>query len=217
METNNLTYTLQINYINDSGLPVVIYKHIADNGLEVISFRVGDDCVTEETINGRVLSGKYEHKVSSCGYKYNYEKTDSEYLVGLNANIPVNTAVNLINKTKMNIEFLSAKMVLSSITRNDYRVLTLKKGDLQITKTATAQTETAEPYSFQEQILLSKLEGEESFTEKETNRFYKMGDTVVEDNNSKIKFEKLITVVKQNPTSYKDLVLPKTTASTIKL
>ena len=217
MEANNLTYTLQINYINNSGLQVVITKQLNEKGLEIISYQIGDDCVTEETINGRILAGQYKHKGNLCGYRYNYEKNDSDYLVSTNQHIPLNTAVNLINKTKMNTEFLSAKMVLSSVSRNDYRVLSLKKGDLQITKTATTQNETAETYSFQEQILLSKLEGEEAFTEKETKRFCKIGDTTVEDNNSKFKFEKLITVVNQNPQNYKDLTFQKTTTSTINL
>ena len=54
---NNLSYELLLKYINNAGLNVSICTTIYDNGLESNSIRVGDICVTEETINGRILSG----------------------------------------------------------------------------------------------------------------------------------------------------------------
>ena len=86
-EINNLTYNIQINYVNISGLMVSISKKINDKGLETNSIQVGDICITEETINGRVLSGKYENSTSYCGYKYNFEKNNEEYLVNINEDV----------------------------------------------------------------------------------------------------------------------------------
>ena len=58
---NNLTHELQIQYTNELGLNVSVLKKIYEGGLEVNSIQVGDICITEETINGRILSGRYEN------------------------------------------------------------------------------------------------------------------------------------------------------------
>ena len=75
-EINKLTHSIKISYINNAGVNVTIYKMINDNGLERNYIQVGDIRITEETINGRVLSGRYDCENSYCGYKYNYEKTN---------------------------------------------------------------------------------------------------------------------------------------------
>ena len=52
---NNLIYALEINHINNSGLKISIFVQFNDDGLKIKSVKVGDVCVTEETINGRSI------------------------------------------------------------------------------------------------------------------------------------------------------------------
>ena len=208
---NNLTYELHINYINNEGLNVSICVTIYDNGLESNSVRIGDVCVTEETINGRVLSGRYDENNMFCGYRYNYEKNNDEYLISINPAISINEATSLINKSKMDSKFLSAKMALSSIMRDDYRVFTIQKGNLNITKTIFAENENAEMCFYQEIIELIKKDGELSFTELHKEKVYKIDDKCIveDDTNShaktKSQLKELLEIINQRPNNYKKL------------
>ena len=209
-EINNLIYTLEINYVNNSGLNNSIIVKFHDNGLEIKSFRVGDVCITEETINGRVLSGTYENVNKCCGYRYDYK--NGEYLLNINPQIPIDTAISLINKQKMELNFLSAKMVLVSILKSDYKVVMLNNGNLKVIKTISAENEKFELYTLQECTDLLKLDGEESFVVQDKKRVYKINNSIIEENqtlvNSDIKSQlnKLSDIISQNPQSYKDLI-----------
>ena len=57
---NNLKYSIKINYINESGLNVSISRKMFDTGLEKNSIQIGNISISEETINGRILSGRYD-------------------------------------------------------------------------------------------------------------------------------------------------------------
>ena len=96
---NNLIYTLEINYINNSSLDTSIAIKFYDNGLKIKSVRVGNVCVTEETINGRILSGRFDNLDEFCGYKYDYQ--NGENLININPNTSLDRAISLINKTKI--------------------------------------------------------------------------------------------------------------------
>ena len=72
-EINNLTYGVQIGYVNKLGEDVAIAVEMHDNGLVINSVQIGSVCVTEETIGGRVLSGRFENEEGFCGYRYDYE------------------------------------------------------------------------------------------------------------------------------------------------
>ena len=201
---NNLIYKLQIKYKNNSGLDVVINKRMGEDGLEKTSVRVGDLCVTEETIKGRILSGRFDNSETFCGYRFNYDKGEDEYLVNINQDIPLETAISLINKTKMKSDFLSAKIIDATITRSDYRISTFRKGDLRVTRIITAENENIEKCTFRETILLSALEGEEFFLEKHKERIYKIGDSVFEENRSQL--QELVDIVSRSPANYNDLI-----------
>ena len=112
-EINNLIYTLEIDYENASGARTSISVKLHDTGLKIKSVKVGDICITEETINGRVLSGRFDNSNGYCGYRYDYK--NGENLLNINPNTSINTAISLINKTKQKLDFLSAELVLSSI------------------------------------------------------------------------------------------------------
>ena len=167
-EINNLIYALEINYTNNSQLNTSISIKLHDNGLEIKSIKVGNVCITEETLNGRIFSGRFDNSDGYCGYKYDYQ--NRENLLNINPNIPIDTATSLISKTKMESDFLSAKLVLSSISRDDYRVVALNKGSLNIIKTISAENEKSENCSLQESIDLLKLDGAESFVEQHKKR-----------------------------------------------
>ena len=213
----NLVYETQINYINDAGSNVSIIRRIDDNGLELNLTQIGDVCVAEETINGRVLSGRFDDKTISCGYRYDYEKHNSEYLQNLNEEIPLNEAIQLINKAKMDTQFLSAKMVLSSLLRSDYRVFALKSGDIVVTKTVVAVNENGENCSLIDCVHLSKVEGAERYQEQSKERTYIVGDDCVveqstsqpEVNNLKSKLKPLVDIFEKNPNNYKELIRTK--------
>ena len=102
---NNLCYSIQTDFINDSGVKVTISRTMYDTGLEVNSTQIGDVCIVEETINGRVLSGMFKKGELECGYRYDYDN-NSEYLININEEVPLNKAIEYINKTKMKQEFL---------------------------------------------------------------------------------------------------------------
>lgn len=210
-EINNLTYTLEINYTNKDNLSCFISIKLCDNGLEMKSIKVGDICVTEETINGRILSGRIENLDNYCGYKFDYQ--NGENLLILNPDVSLSDTISLINNTKMSSDFLSANLVLSSISRNDYRVVILDDGCLSVTKLVSAENEKSEVCSVQENINLIKLEGEKSFVEQNRKRVYKINNnTVFEDyqtptnNNLKQKLNKLSDIIIQCPQNYKNLI-----------
>lgn len=210
-EINNLIYSLKINFVNRSGLDSSISVEFNDNGLRIKSVKVGNVCVTEETINGRVLSGRLDNSDGNCGYRYDYK--NGENLLNINPKVPLDNAISLIDKTKNKRDFSSAEFVLSSILRNDYRVVTLDKGYLNITKTVSAENEKSEHCILQEKIDLVKLDGEESFVEKDKKIVYKVDDKcVVEENKTlvdcdiKLQLKELSAILIQNPQNYKELI-----------
>lgn len=210
-EINNLIYTLEINYINNSDINISISIKLSDDGLQVKSVRVGNICITEETIKGRVLSGRFDNLDGYCGYKYDYK--NGENLLNINPNISLNTAISLINKTKKQSDFLSTELILNSISRNDYRVITLDKGSLNIIKTISAVNEKSQNCSLQESVDLLKLDGEESFVEQYKKTVYKIDDkciieenqTVV-DSNIKSQLNELANIISKTPQNYKELI-----------
>lgn len=210
-EINNLIYTLEINYTDNLGLPTLIHVEFHDNGLEVKSFKIGDTCITEETINGRVLGGKFENLTECCGYRYDYQ--NGEDLLNINPQIPIYTAVSLINMKNTQSDFLSAKLVLSSIVRNDYRVIILNEGNLNIIKTVSAENEKSEHCCLQETVNLLKLRDGESFVENNKKRVYKIDDRcvieenqILENNDIKSHLIELSNILSQNPQNYKELL-----------
>jgi len=210
-EINNLIYTLEINYTNKSGLDNSIIVEFNDNGLQMRSFAIGNVCIKEETINGRVLSGRLDNLDGFCGYRYNYQ--NGENLININPQVPIDTAVTSINKKKMELDFISAELVLSSIIRNDYRVVTLNKGNLKITRTISAENEKFEHCSIQECAELLKLDGEERFVEQDKKVIYRIADecvieesTASENNNLKPYLIKLYAILNKYPQSYKELI-----------
>jgi hypothetical protein len=210
-EINNLIYTLTINYTNKSGLDTYISVEFRDDGLKIKTAKVENVCITEETINGRVLSGKFENLDGYCGYKYHYQ--NGEFLLNINPNISISTAISLIDNKKMEPDFMSAEFVLNSIMRNDYKIVSLNKGNLNIVKTVSAKNEKAEHCSVQESINLLKLDGEETFVEHYKKRVYKIDDDcVIEeaqtdvDSDIKSYLTELSTILNQNPQNYKQLI-----------
>ena len=209
-EINNLTYKLEINFVTSSGINSLISIKFNDDGLRVKSVRIGEVCIVEETIKGRILSGKLENSEGYCGYRYDYQ--NGENITNINPNIDINTAVSLINESKWKSSFITTELVLSSILRNDYRVVILNEGSLKIIKTVTAENEEFEHCSLQETIELLKLSGEESFVEKNKKRIYKIDDKIIEESNNlvdgdiKFKLCELSNILSLNPQNYKDLI-----------
>lgn len=197
---NNLSYTLEINFVNKSGLDSTVSIKFQDNGLKVKTVKIGNVCITEETINGRVLSGRIDNLDGYCGYRYDYQ--NGENLININPNIDINTAISLINKSKSQPDFLTSELVFSSIVRNDYRVVILNDGNLTVVKTVSAENENSEQCCFQEIINLSKQKDAESFVEQDKTRFYSLDGKSVEGS----QLSELSDVVSQNPQSYKELI-----------
>ena len=83
-EINNLVYTIEINFPNNSEIDAFVSIKFDDSGLKTKIVRVGDVSVTEETINGRVLSGRFDDVNGFCGYKYDY--LNGENLLNINDN-----------------------------------------------------------------------------------------------------------------------------------
>ena len=210
-EINNLMYTLEINYMNKMGLNTKISVQFHDNGLQIRSIAIGNICVKEETINGRVLAGRFENSDGYCGYRYDYK--NGENLLNINPQIPISTAVSLINKKKMDTDYMSAELVLSSLLRNDYRVVILDKGTLKITKIVSAENERFEKCSLQEIIDLLQSDGEERFVEQNKKIIYRIDDNcVVEEmqdlvnNDMKSQLNELSYIMGKTPQNYKELL-----------
>ena len=199
-EINNLTYRLEINFVNNSGIDSSICVKFHDNGLESMSVRVGDICITKETINGKILGEILDNSGKSCGYRYDYQ--NGENLLNTNPSTPLYTAINLIHEMSMTPQYLSARLVLSSVFRNDYRVVTLNEGKLNIIKTISAENENSEQCCLQETINLSKQKDAESFVEQDKTRVYLLDGKHVEGS----LLSELSEVVSQNPQSYKELI-----------
>ena len=113
----------------------------------------------------------------------------------------------------MESDFLSAKLVLSSISRNDYKVVTLNNGSLNITKTISAQNEKLENCTIQECTDLLKLDGEASFVEQYKKRIYKIDDKciveeteTITDSDIKSQLNELSKIMSLTPQNYKELI-----------
>ena len=197
---NNLSYTLEINFINNSGVDSSISVKFCDNGLKIKSTRVGNVCVTEETINGRVLSGRIDNLEGYCGYRYSYQ--NGENLLNINPNIPIDTAISLINKSKVQTDFLTVELVLSSILRNDYRVVILNEGNLNIIKTVSAKNERGKQYCLQETLNLIKSNNDECFVEQDKKRVYTVDGKLLEESQARM----LSDIISKSPQSYKELI-----------
>lgn len=204
-EINNLIYALEINFTSKTGLDSSIFVSFGDNGLKVKSIIIGKNRVTEETISGRVLSGRFDNLDGFCGYKYDYQ--NGENLLNINPSVPINDAVSLINKTKKEQDFLIAELILSSILRNDYRVVVLNEGYLNIIKIVSAENEKTELCSVQENINLSKSMGDESFIVQNQSRVYQIGDKcIVDDSVVKSQLSELLDILCKSPKTYKELI-----------
>lgn len=221
-EINNVEYCIQVDYINDSKSNVSVCKKLKDNGIEFNSIKVGDVCLEEETIKGRVLSGKLYNKDGCCGYKYNYENKTSDYLVNINENIPLDNAISLINKTKMKGDFLNAKMFFNLILRKDYKTISLQNKNINIIKSISAVNDSSDNYFYQEKTFISNFQ-DESFLEGKNEKTFKInGVDIVEkfsynnqneyvdlDKSSNVvkqKMKQLLEIVEQNPKNYKELM-----------
>lgn len=199
-EINNLIYSLKINFVNKPELDSSISIEFHDNGLKIKSVKVGNVCVTEETINGRVLSGRIDNEDGYCGYRYDYQ--NGENLLNINPNIPIDTVISLINKSKDQKDFLTAELVLSSILRNDYRVVILNEGKLNIIKTVSAGGGSASQCCLQETLNLTKSKVGEYFVEQDKKRVCTIDDRLVEE----AKISELSDIISQSPQSYKELI-----------
>ena len=226
-QIKDITYIVQADYIDNAGQKVVVYRKTQDNGLETNYMQVGDIAITEETINGRVLSGKLTNDGFLCGYKYDYEQESGEYLININENFPLDQAISLINKTKMNRGFLDAKMVFTAIQRRDPKIFALKGGNIDITRKVSATNENHHNFGFSEIISMQKLPTDESFTTSQVETTYTVNDsTIVEHNttteqndgnNIKLAVAELIVIANENPKTCKELakVITKATAPTL--
>lgn len=198
-EINNLIYSLKIDFVNKAGVNTSILVELNDNGLKKKRVKVGNVCVTEETIKGRVLSGRIDNLVGYCGYRYDYQ--NGETLLNINPNIPIDTAISLINKSKRLTDFLTAELVFSSILRNDYRVVIINEGNLNITKTVSAENESAKQCCLQEILNITKSKGDEYFVEQDKKRVCKIDGRSVEES----QICELSEILSQNPQNYKEL------------
>ena len=224
-QIKDVTYIIQADYIDNAGQKVLIYRKTQDNGLETNYTKVGDIAITEETINGRVLSGKLTNEDFLCGYKYDYEQESGEYLINLNETFPLDQAISLINKTKMNRSFLDAKMVFSAVQRRDPKIFALKGGSIDITRQVSATDEHSNTCGFSECVTMQKLDGDENFNTTQVEKTYTVNDNTTtqtdttsnQDNNIKLAVVELIAIANKNPKSCKELaqVITKATAPTL--
>lgn len=210
---NNLSYEINVEYINDGELVFLTGLKMQDNGLEVSFTKMGDISITEEKIKGRVLSGRYDKQEMHCGYKFNYERTDKDYLQILNPDISLDKTVTLINDTKMSANFLLAKMVLSSIMRKDYRVLVLTKGKLKVEKIISAENEKKEKCHYCEIQNLVKSNKKSLFVEEQKEQIYEINGECYYKNSDDLKnsnieqtLNELVQAFNNNPINYKVLI-----------
>lgn len=197
---NNLSYTLEINFVNKSGVNSTISIKYQDNGLKVKTVKIGNICITEETINGRVLSGRIDNSEGYCGYRYDYQ--NGENLININPKVPIETAISLINKSKKQPDFLTSELVFSSVVRNDYRVVILNSGDINIVKTVSAENENSQHCRLQETINLTKSKGDEVFIEQDKRRVCTINDKHINET----QLSELAEILGQNPQSCKNLI-----------
>jgi hypothetical protein len=223
MVMSNLIYSVQVDFINDSGEKVSVVRTMYDTGLESNSIKVGDVCVIEETINGRVLSGTYRSSELECGYRYNYESENLEdYLVCTNSDVSLNKTVDLINKTKMKHEFFYGLFTFNIVLRKDYRILTLKNPNIAVTRTVSSIDDTSMECECKESVAILKSSRDDIFKERAKRTVYRIDGDVVGDEFSSIaqgnnieiqmseqdgaKFDDLRAILEQKPRTHKELL-----------
>ena len=221
---DKLSYKIVVQYKTSTNTPITVSKSMDDLGYETNSIQIGDVCVTDKTIQGRVLSGTLNSSGTVCGYIYNYSKNNDEYLTCINPNIPIDIATSLINKTKMTEDFIKARMVLISIMRQDNNIYALPSNTAKVTKTVSAIDEHNQQHVYKEQISLTKHKGTDTFVEKRKVRTYKVGKKSVTENHTltntttstlkaddTIKNEvlALLDICNSNPQNYRELLHSK--------
>ena len=210
-----LTYIIQIDYINDFNEKVSVSRTIYDTGLVVNSISVNNICVVEETINRRILSGSYISEELECGYRYNYDAvTSDEYLFTINKELSLNETVNLINKTKMKQEFGLSMMIFNMVLRKDYKVITLKESNIKVSRKVCASDDGVDVYEYEEILDLTKRD-EQQFDESIKRIVCKLNDNVLIDEMHEcdeeiymndMKFNVLKEALDQNFRTYRDLL-----------
>lgn len=211
----DLTYSIQVDFINDFGEAVSVGRVIYDTGLERNYICVNNICVVEETINGRVLSGSYISKELECGYRYNYDAdTVDDYLVTTNKELSLNDTVNLINKTKMKQEFGLSMMIFNMVLRKDYKVITLKESDIKVSRKVSMCDDCLDVYEYEEILHLDKRE-DQQFEESKKRIVCRLNDAVEIDETYEcneegymkdMKFNGLKEIVGKNFRTYRDLL-----------
>ena len=206
-----IVYELTVNYKNNNGDDVECCMRINDSGLETKSIQVGDTRITKETINGRVLSGRYEQKDILCGYVYDYSKY--ELPVSINENSSVQKAEDLIEETRKRQDFHLADSLIMYVSICKDKILSLKEvKDFKLTKTIIAKTAEEEELLLQE-ITMFKLKDKQYYSEESKQRIYKIDNSRVDmqnglnKENDEHKFEKLIDILDKKPKNYLDLSL----------
>lgn len=217
---SDLTYQIKVEYTNDNGSTVIISKQIEQNGIETTSTQVGDVCITEKTINGRILSGKLMNNELCCGYQYNYDGNRENYLININEEIPLDKSIPLINKTKMNSDFLVAKMTFLCALKKHYDVISLQNNAINLYKTVSASN-NSNTYNIEQNILIAKSKNIDTFEEIKNESIYRIDrnfiieDNLSSDNNNiydqmlynylKSNLKDLLMIIEKNPNNSKAL------------
>lgn len=201
----NLIYSVGMSFVNNSGVTVSVRRTMDDTGLEVNYIQIGDTSVVEETVNGRVLSGSFKSDELECGYRYNYELDNEDYLVCTNSDVSLNKTVDLINKTKMKQEFMQGMLMFSVIVRRDYKTIFLNNPNITVSRLVMGMDDELNTYEYKEDLVISKEEQNVVFHQIDKKVTCIRNDEEESLDDSK-KFNDLSFIVEQNPRTYRELL-----------
>ena len=101
-----LTFKVKLQYFFN-GEKIVFSNETCSNGLLITTVSLGNERVTEKSMNGQVLSGESLIDVVISGYEYIYDEHGKVLALNqLNKNISIDESVGRINKLK-NVKELS--------------------------------------------------------------------------------------------------------------
>ena len=180
---NNIEYEINVEYIDKTGKNISISHKMNDQGSEIKTIKIEDQTLTEETLNGRRVSASFNSKDEKCGFRFNYEEEDPDkYLVSLTKDKTPEQAADIIShKTSVGSVFNEPRYILSPIQEGSLKIVMLESGEINVTRTVSAQNENSDNYLYKECVCLSKTNPEEECVEKSKASLYQINDIKVEE------------------------------------
>lgn len=163
---SKLTFKVKLQYFSEDK-KIVFYNEMSSDGFLTTTVSLGNDRVTEKTINGQVLSGESLLDGEISGYEYIYDEACKVLALNqLNKNISIDESVGRINKLKNRKELSKVRIdgILATNNSSDF-ICSPSKNFFVCKEVVAYDEENTYTYLIQQNLVCdgktSKIESEE--------------------------------------------------------